>query len=134
MTDLVAFRGNKQDTFRTIVRVEAYEQHIQYNTIFLCNVYFLFGYIEHTLILSQIFYFSIKSKTYNPLKEHSLQVLEGLEDEEEIGEGQKNVVIKKKDFLEEHNKLIPLLQYGSKKQRRNEALDQMNELNKIMRD
>ena len=77
---------------------------------------------------------SIKSKTYNPLKEHSLQVLEGLEDEEEIGEGQKNVVIKKKDFIEEHNKLIPLLQYGSKKQRRNEAVDQMIELNKIMRD
>lgn len=73
---------------------------------------------------------SIPSKTYNPVKEHTLSVLEELDPEREIGEGQKKVVMNRSDFIKEHHKLIPLLEYGTKKQRKNEAMEQLMELSK----
>jgi len=75
---------------------------------------------------------SIPSKSYNPLKEHVLPVLEGVEQEKEIGEGVKKVVMNRSDFIKEHHKLIPLLKSGTKKQRLKEAKDQQQELEKIM--
>jgi len=73
---------------------------------------------------------SIKSKTYRPIKEHLLPVLEGLDEEMEIGEGQ-NIIMKKKDLIKEHKELIPILEKGTKKQRMKEGLKQEKELRKI---
>jgi hypothetical protein len=71
---------------------------------------------------------SIKSKSYNPIKEHVLPVLEGLKEDEDVGEGQKRICMKRKDLLKEHKKLIPILKHGSKQQRIQEALEQQQEM------
>ena len=71
---------------------------------------------------------SIKSKTKNPVKEHLLPVLEGIDEETEIGEGQNKVCMTKKDLIKEHKELIPILKRGSKKQRMKEGLKQEKEL------
>tara|TARA_R110000868_G_scaffold105239_2_gene289497 strand:+ start:4901 stop:6778 length:1878 start_codon:yes stop_codon:yes gene_type:complete len=77
---------------------------------------------------------SIKSKSYNPIKEHVLPVLEGLDEENEIGEGnkKKRICMKRKDIIKEHKKLIPILKRGNKKERIQEALDQQKELNNYL--
>jgi hypothetical protein len=73
---------------------------------------------------------SIKSKSYNPLKEHLLPVLEGLDDNLDIGEGvkRKRICMKKSSIIKEHKKLIPILRKGNIKQRMKEAKEQENEL------
>jgi len=73
---------------------------------------------------------SIKSKTNNPVKEHLIPVLEGLDQEMLIGKG-KTVIMKKTDLIKEHNELIPILKYGSKKQRMKEGMKQEKELKQI---
>jgi uncharacterized protein YqgQ len=75
---------------------------------------------------------SIKSKTYNPITEHVLPVLEGLNEEEELGEGQSIIKMKKKDFIKEHKELIPILEKGTKKQRMKEGMKQEKELKEYM--
>jgi len=75
---------------------------------------------------------SIKSKSYNPIKEHILPVLDGLDEDTEIGEGNKKVCMKKGALIKEHKELIPILEHGSKKQRMKEGLKQEKELNKYL--
>jgi hypothetical protein len=75
---------------------------------------------------------SIKSKSYNPIKEHVLPVLEGLDEEMEIGEGQSFVKMKKKDLIKEHKDLIPILKMGTKKERMKEGLKQEKELKEYL--
>jgi hypothetical protein len=73
----------------------------------------------------------IEKKSYNPVKEHSIDVLNRLEEDRLIGKGKKKaIVIKRKDFIAEHEKLIPILKKGTKKQQLKEALDQLKELEK----
>jgi len=71
---------------------------------------------------------TIPSKSYNPIKEHVLPVLEGLDEEMEIGEGQSIIKMKMKDFIKEHKELIPILKKGTKKERMKEGLKQEKEL------
>lgn len=79
----------------------------------------------------------IPKESSNPLKEHSIDILNRLDDNLLIGQGKgkgkgKPIVIQRKDFIREHNKLIPILKKGSKKQQIQEALDQQRELTKII--
>ena len=73
---------------------------------------------------------SIKSKSYNPIKEHLLPVLEGLDENTEIGEGQrqKRVCMKKSELIKEHKELIPILKRGTKEERMKEGRKQEREL------
>jgi hypothetical protein len=76
---------------------------------------------------------SIKSKSYNPIKEHLLPVLEGLDEDTEIGEGQrKRICMKKTDLIKEHKELIPILKSGSKKERMKEGRKQERELREYL--
>lgn len=64
---------------------------------------------------------------YNPLTEHSPDILKRLDPEMYIGNG-KYIQMKKSDLLKEHQKLIPLLLHGTLKARRKEAKDQSEEM------
>jgi len=77
---------------------------------------------------------SIQSKSSNPIKEHLLPVLEGLDDDLDIGEGQrrKRICMKRNDIIKEHKKLIPILRKGSNKQRQKEAYEQEKELRQYL--
>lgn len=77
---------------------------------------------------------SIKSKSSNPIKEHLLPVLEGLDEETEIGEGQrrKRICMKKTDLIKEHKELIPILERGTKKERMKEGKKQEKELRQYL--
>lgn len=48
------------------------------------------------------------------------------------GRGKNDVIIKKKDFIKEHKKLIPILKKGSRAEQINEANDQQSELKTIV--
>ena len=77
---------------------------------------------------------SIKSKTYNPVKEHKVSVLEGLDENIEIGEGlkKKRICMKRTDLLKEHKELIPILKKGSKKERMKEGKKQEREMKQYL--